>query len=104
APEAVSHFNRATLFMMADTQADYDRAVAELDRALEMDARYGDAQALDAVAQILVGSDLQRSGRQLLAAVPAGDAAQASRALEDGAQRIAKGVEHVKRALAQKPV
>jgi hypothetical protein len=103
APEAVPLLNSAATAMLADTEAGYAQASADLSRALAIDAHYGDAMSLNAMAQVFRGSDLQALGRERLSAAAPGEAAQATKIFEQGGEAIATGLKEIKRSLAQSP-
>lgn len=63
--EAVPHVERAGAGLLSDTEAGYAEALAELDQALKIDARYPDAVALAAMVHTFRGLDLQRQGREM---------------------------------------
>ena len=68
AAEALPLFEEGKKALLRDTDADYDAAIAALGKALQQDAQYAEAHALQVVAHSLRGADLRRVGADQYAA------------------------------------
>ncbi len=64
-PLAIPFVQRGRVLFLVDTDASYEQAIIELDKALAIDPLYSEAIVLNSLSRIFKGSDIQAKGRRI---------------------------------------